>query len=147
MLPSSEKTPILVLQWKQKALSASEKQTSSIIPLVKEELRKAKFIILPSRLQNDAPDVLLLTATQSTLEEEAEKIFLIKERTIRPPPPPPPVTTPRSSEEEEETIMDIFKRENRSQFIVKDKKNHKEKHNNIVTEILKDYLLSMKGVI
>jgi anoctamin-10 len=91
MLPPSEKSPILVLQWSNKALK------SDIIPMVKKELEKGGIILVP----NTAPDALLLTATQENLEKQAETQRLIKKRTIS----------------LNETIMDHFQVANRSQFL------------------------------
>lgn len=90
MLPPVEKTAILVLKWSVKALQ------SDVIPMVKKELEKGEIVLLA----NPANDILLLTARQGTLEKQAEKDVLFKERKLS----------------SGEIIMDNFKIVNKAQF-------------------------------
>jgi hypothetical protein len=78
MLPPVEKCPILALQWSDK-VTKNNKLKEKLIPLVRNELQENnKLLILP----NSNQDILLLTSTQKALEEEAEKILLVKERRV-----------------------------------------------------------------
>ncbi|KAL3923734.1 MAG: hypothetical protein SGILL_001484 [Bacillariaceae sp.] len=80
MLPPVEKCPILALRWSEKVIKNS-KLKEKLIPLVKSELEDhgdKLLIMLPSPNQ----DVLLLTSTQTALEEQAEKILLVKDRRV-----------------------------------------------------------------
>ena len=90
MLPPAEKTPILVLRWTHKAL------TSDLIPMVKKRLEQGDIIVLPDA----AEDILLLTAAQASLEMQAEKSQMIKQRKIS----------------TDNVIMDHFTVANRSRF-------------------------------
>jgi anoctamin-10 len=90
MLPPAEKTPILVLRWTGKAL------TSDLIPIVKKRLDQGDIIVLP----NAAGDILLLTASQESLEMQAQKSQLLKQRRIS----------------TDNVIMDHFTVASRSQF-------------------------------
>lgn len=92
MLPPAEKSPILVIQWSEKALK------SDIIAMVKKELEKGGIILIP----NPAVNTLLLSATQEDLEKQAELQSLVKERYLSP----------------NESIMDHYKMKNRSQFLL-----------------------------
>jgi anoctamin-10 len=90
MLPPAEKTPILVLRWTEKAL------TSDLIPIVKKRLEQGDIIVLPEADE----DILLLTASQESLEIQAQKSQLVKQRKIS----------------TDNVIMDHFIVANRSQF-------------------------------
>jgi anoctamin-10 len=86
MLPPAEKTPVVILQWTQKALKRNNGITTNggtntemdVISMVKTCLEAGNIVVLP----NAAQDVLLLTATQQSLEAQAERCQLIKERYI-----------------------------------------------------------------
>ena len=58
----------------------NNKLKEKLIPLVKSELEdhSDKLLMLPS----PNPEVLLLTSTQKALEEQAEKILLVKDRRV-----------------------------------------------------------------
>ena len=84
-----------------------------IIPLVKKHLEKGGIIVLP----NSTNDVLLLTATQKALEEQAERDQLVKERRISDLPlPSPPISSSTQQHHSEEVIMDHFQIRNKSEF-------------------------------
>ena len=94
MLPPIETCPVLVLRWTSKALTFdSEKK---LIRDVSKVLERNGLIILP----NKARDILLLTTTQSRLEEQAEESRLVKQRWIS----------------NDEQIMDYFRVSQRQQF-------------------------------
>ncbi|KAL3918177.1 MAG: hypothetical protein SGILL_004361 [Bacillariaceae sp.] len=101
MLPPVEKCPILALQWSDNVIKNS-KLKEKLVPLVKSELDDETLLIVP----NPDPNVLYLTATQKALEEQAEKILLVKERRV-------PLKYASSASE---TIKDQFTVAERSQF-------------------------------
>lgn len=100
VLPPSEKCPVVLLRWTTKA------QKQQIIARVRAELEKFQLVLVPS----SASDILLLTATQSSLEEQAERDLLVKKRRIMGP-----------SSSSVETIMDHFTIPNRLEFCRKPK--------------------------
>ncbi len=94
MLPPPEKSPILLLRWTQKA-----QQDPELIRKIQAELEKYHLLIVPS----PAKDTLLLTATQESLEQQAEWDHLSKKRRIAGP-------------SSVDIIMDYFTLQNRGDF-------------------------------
>ena len=106
MLPPVEITPVILLQWTEKAKKAN--QSENIVSMVKKELQKGDIIILP----NTDTSLLLLTARQEALEQQAQREELVKERRI---------TASSSSKQEGgdvKVIMDPFTIANRDEFCV-----------------------------
>ena len=91
MLPPAEKSPILLVKWSEKA-----RKDERIIPLVKKELQHGNILVVP----NPSNQFLLLTATQRSLEEQAQRQRLIKLRIFS----------------KEQSFMDHFTIDHRLQF-------------------------------
>jgi hypothetical protein len=142
MLPPAEKTPVVILQWTQKALKHNNVTAATtatgggnhaemdIISMVKTCLEAGNIVVLP----NTAQDVLLLTATQQSLEAQAERCQLIKERYI--------ASNNNNNNNNAknnaaggggggEVIMDHFQVRNRLQFSRKKNKNWNQTTNQI----------------
>lgn len=102
-LPPAETTPVLVLKWTEKAL-----KVEGLVQMVEKELERGKIILISKNRKNrdggkGSREVLLLTASQESLEEEAEETLLVKERDL-----------PMG-----EIIMDRFRVRDRPQFSTK----------------------------
>lgn len=69
-LPNIEKTPVILLRF---TAAASDR----LIALVKERLRQGGLLVLQQGQQADSA-ILRLTTSQQALEEQAERIHLLK---------------------------------------------------------------------
>lgn len=78
VLPPVEKTPVVLLRWTEKALQQQNSEQNSVIDRVKNLLQEHQIVVLPGTSR----DTLLLTATQSSLEEQAERDHLVKPRRV-----------------------------------------------------------------
>lgn len=95
VLPPVEKSPVVLLRWTDKA----KDQQHELIDTMRRQLESNQVVMLPTASR----DTALLTATQSSLEEQAERDQLIKKRRI---------VGPHSVE----IIMDFFKTSLRHEF-------------------------------